>query len=168
MIRKTRKTRRKIKNEEAQVPMSAMIDIVFLLLIYFICIQKPIIDETLLSCDLPTPGGKPSKNTSSLLIVEVMKMYQNPSNTEEIKKKDLNTYYLNQRRWKLDDSGASNDLRRQLIFTGKNDPDQTIIIKCGPNALHQKLIQILDVCAEAGLTKLNVVNDRSIKFVPIK
>jgi biopolymer transport protein ExbD len=153
--------------EEAEVPLSSMIDVVFLLLIYFIVTQKPIIDETLLSCDLPTPGGKPPKTPPTMLTVEVLKMFPNPSGTETIRKKDLNTYYLNKRKWKFKDPGASNDLRRQLIAIAENDPDQTIIINCGPNAEHQKLVQILDACSEAGLTKLNVVNDESIKFVPV-
>ena len=43
------KKRKRIEVAEAEVPMSSMIDIVFLLLIYFILTQKPIIDETLLS-----------------------------------------------------------------------------------------------------------------------
>ena len=160
-----KKQRKRIKVEEAEVPLSSMIDIVFLLLIYFIVTQKPIIEETLLSCDLPTPGGKPPKTPPTMLTVEVVKMF--PGNSPDIIRKDLNTYYLNKRKWKFNDPSASNDLRRQLIAIAQNDKDQTIIINCGPNALHQKLVQILDACAEAGLTKLNVVNDESIKFVPV-
>ncbi|MBN1865148.1 MAG: biopolymer transporter ExbD [Victivallales bacterium] len=155
-----------MKLDDADVPLSAMIDCVFLLLIYFIVTQKPIIDETLLSCDLPTPGGKPPDKPPQMLTVEVVRMFPNPNNDPTIKAKELNTYYLNKRTWSLRDPSAVNDLRRQLITIAENDPDQTIIINCGPNAQHQKLIQILDVCAEAGLTKLNVVNDESIKFLP--
>ena len=162
-----KKVRKRDSNDKIEVPMSAMIDVVFLLLIYFIVTQKPIIDETLLSCDLPTPGGKPPKTPPTLLTVEVVRMFPNPSSTKAIQKKDLNTYYLNKRRWKFNDPSATNDLRRQLIAIAENDPEQTIIINCGPNAQHQKLVQILDACAEAGLTKLNVVNDESIKFVPV-
>jgi hypothetical protein len=44
----------------------------------------------------------------------------------------------------------------------------TVIINCGPNAVHKKLIRLLDACAEAGLSKLNIVNDPSVKFVPRK
>jgi biopolymer transport protein ExbD len=161
-----KKKRKRIKLDDAETPMSSMIDVVFLLLIYFIVTQKPIIDETLLSCDLPTPGGVPPKTPPTMLTVEVVRMYPNPSGSVDIKKKELNTYYLNKRRWKFDDPNATNDLRRQLIAIAENDPDQTIIINCGPNAAHQKLIQILDACAESGLTKLNVVNDEGIKFLP--
>ena len=161
-----KKKRKRIVLEEAEVPMSSMIDVVFLLLIYFIVTQKPIIEETLLSCDLPTPGGKPPKNPPQMLTVEVLRMFPNPSQNKALKTKELNTYYLNKRIWKLRDPSASNDLARQLQAIAKTDKDQTIIINCGPNAYHQKLVQVLDACAEAGLTKLNVVNDESIKFMP--
>lgn len=160
--------RKKKKIEEAEVPMSSMIDVVFLLLIYFIVTQKPIVEETLLSCDLPSPGGKPPKNPPTMLTVDVVRFYPNPTNNKAIDQKDLNYYFLNKRRWKLDNPKASNDLRRQLIAIAKNDKDQTVIISCGPNATHQKLIQILDACAEAKLTKLNVVDDDGIRFSPPK
>ncbi|NCU27823.1 biopolymer transporter ExbD, partial [Candidatus Nomurabacteria bacterium] len=41
---------------DAEVPLSAMIDVVFLLLIYFIVSQKPIVEDTHLAIDLPAPG----------------------------------------------------------------------------------------------------------------
>ncbi|NOY74856.1 MAG: biopolymer transporter ExbD [Kiritimatiellaeota bacterium] len=160
--------RKRIKIEEAEVPLSSMIDVVFLLLIYFIVTQKPIVEETLLSCDLPSPGGKPPKNQPTMLTIDVVRFYPNPNNSKVIDAKDLNYYYLNKRRWKFNSPNASNDLRRQLVAIAKNDKDQTVIINCGPNATHQKLIQILDACAEAGLTKLNVVDDDGIKFSPPK
>ena len=160
-----KKQRKRIEIEEAEVPLSSMIDIVFLLLIYFIVTQKPIIDETLLSCDLPTPGGKPPPNPPQLLTVEVVRMYRDvPLDSE----KELNTYYLQQRRWKLHDPSAPNDLARQLKAIAKNDPDQNVIINCGPNSIHQKLVQLLDACSEAGLTKISVVDDESIPFHPVK
>lgn len=155
------KKRKRIAVEEAEVPLSSMIDVVFLLLIYFIVTQKPIIEETLLSCDLPTPGGPPPDKPPTLMTIDVFKI----GNVSDVKK-DLNIYYLNGRAWKLSSPEESNDLRRQLISMGEADPEQTIIINCGPNAYHQKLVQILDACAEANLKTLNVVNDESINFKP--
>ena len=160
--------RKRLKLEEAEVPMSSMIDVVFLLLIYFIVTQKPIVEETLLSCDLPSPGGKPPKNPPTMLTIDVVRFYPNPTNSKAIDARDLNYYFLNKRRWKFNAPNASNDLRRQLIAIAKNDKEQTVIINCGPNAAHQKLVQILDACAEAGLNKLNVVDDDGIRFSPPK
>lgn len=157
-----RKKRKKIEVGDAEIPMSSMIDIVFLLLIYFILTQKPIIDETLLSCDLPTPGGKPPDKPPTLFTINVWK------SRGLSKEEDLNTFYLNKqaRPWKLDSPQDPVDLRRQLKSMGEADPEQTIIINCGPNAYHQKLIKLLDACADANLKTLNVVNDELIKFDP--
>jgi biopolymer transport protein ExbD len=163
----SKKKRQKIVMDEAEIPMSAMIDVVFLLLIYFIVTQKPIIEETLLSCDLPTPGGPPPDKPPTLMTIDVVKMFpQKPVYDAATRQRDLNLFYLNKRAWKFNSPEAPNDLRRQLISMGEADPEQTIIINCGPNAYHQKLVKLLDACAEANLTTLNVVNDESLKFNP--
>jgi biopolymer transport protein ExbD len=149
-----RKKRSSNKPQEAEVPMSSMIDVVFLLLIYFIVTQKPIVEETLLGVNLPAPGT--SKKTSQpvqLFTIDVM--YLPGKEAQDI-------YHLNGRPWYF------NDLKATLIETAKTDPDMTVIINCGPNAVHKKLIRLLDACAEAGLSKLNIVNDPSVKFVPRK
>ena len=159
------KKRQRIVIDEAEIPMSAMIDVVFLLLIYFIVTQKPIIEETLLSCDLPAPGGAPPDKPPTFRTIGVMRMMPNPSNSSEIFKKDMNLYYLDNAAWKFNSPAASNDLKRQLMVMGKDDPKQTVIINCGPNAPHQKLVQLLDACANAGLKTLNIVNDESIRFL---
>jgi len=60
--------------------------------------------------------------------------------------------------YNVNDAPISIDsLRNLLKQTAENDPDTTVIIKCGPNAKHSKLITLLDACAEAGLSKLNLV-----------
>jgi biopolymer transport protein ExbD len=55
-------------------------------------------------------------------------------------------------------------VKQQLTSIAQSDPKQTVIINCGPNAVHQKLVKILDLCTEVGLKSLNVVNDESIPF----
>ncbi len=143
--------RRRPEEQKAEVPMSSMIDIVFLLLIYFIVTQKPIIEDTHLGVDLPTPGGKPKDKPITLFTIDVHKQSDDPG-------KDLDIYYVNGRKWNF------NDLALQLKKTAEQDKEQTIILNCGPNARHQKLIRILDACHDAGLSKLNLVNDESIEF----
>jgi len=147
-----KKKRRKF--DEAQVPLSSMIDIVFLLLIYFIVTQKEIVEDTYLSTDLPNPGQSAPKEKPRLFTIDVnLQLPDNPA-------ADLQVYYVNGRKWKFE------DLKQQLMRTGATDPDLTIVINCDPNAKHRKLIQLLDACAAAKLTKLNLVNDESIRFDP--
>ncbi len=147
---------RRVKLGESEVPLSSMIDIVFLLLIFFVVTQKPIIEETLLGVDLPSPKPivTPPPPPPPFFSIDVNKQ------SDDLVR-DLDVYYVNGMRWNFE------DLSLQLKKTGQTNPDQTIIINCGPNARHQKLVQVLDSCAAAGLSKLNMVDDESIKFVPL-
>ncbi|OGV34078.1 MAG: hypothetical protein A2020_01260 [Lentisphaerae bacterium GWF2_45_14] len=143
------------QKSEAEIPLSSMIDVVFLLLIYFIVTQKPIIEETLLGVNLPAPGQPQKNNSQENMLLKVDVMSLPVKGGDEI-------YHVNSRPWYF------KDLVEMLIETGKNDKDTTIIINCGPNAKHKKLIRLLDACGEAGLSKLNIVNDPSVKFTPVK
>lgn len=151
-----RKKRKRIEIEEAEVPLSSMIDIVFLLLIYFIFTQKPIIEDTLLGVNLPSPHAKPSQPQEEkpqffrIGVYKVGSQEQSP---------DL--YYINDKGpYKL------SYLRDFLKSVAENDPEQTVMINCGPNATHKKLIQVLDACAEAKMKNLNILNDEAIQFQP--
>ncbi|OGV53901.1 MAG: hypothetical protein A2X49_15590 [Lentisphaerae bacterium GWF2_52_8] len=145
--------KRKFDVKDAEVPLSAMIDVVFLLLIYFIVSQKPIVEDTLLGMDLPAPGGKPkSDKPMTMLTIDVAKLAKNSDDV----------YHVNGQPFFF------NDLKNFLKQTAENDKDTTIIVNCDPNAKHKKLIRLLDTCQEYGMTKLNLVNDESIKFVPDK
>ena len=64
---------KKRDSEQLAVPMSSMIDIVFLLLIYFIVTQKDEISEAHLAVNLPAPGSaqQQTDNKPQLLELEV-------------------------------------------------------------------------------------------------
>lgn len=51
-----------------------------------------------------------------------------------------------------------NELDRLLDKLAELDPDQTILIMCAGLAPHERLIEVLDLCAKAGLTNLSVVS----------
>ena len=72
-------------------------------------------------------------------------------------------YYLNSQPYRLN----------QLVDYFKIlDKESLIVINCGPNAKHGKLVNLLDAVNEAELTKINVVNDASVTFnekpIPIR
>jgi len=137
------------------MPLSSMIDIVFLLLIYFIVTQKLIVEDTLLGASMP--GGKTDATPPPprpLFTVDIDLVNQaDPA-------RDRETYVVNHRRCAFD------DLRGQLLGLGQLNADTTIILRCGPNAPHQKLVRVLDACAEAGLTNLNLITDPHQPFTP--
>ena len=120
--------------------MSSMIDIVFLLLIYFIVTQKDEISEAHLAVNLPAPGSsqQQSENKPQLLELEV-----HPGQL------------LLQGR-PLDDGTVFDTLRS----FGKSDPDLTVMVKVSVTARANDLVKALDFCQGAKLTKLNVVTLR--------
>ena len=128
---------RKKKEEALAVPMSSMIDIVFLLLIYFIITQKDEISEAHLAVNLPAPGSSKASDTKpQLLEIEVHE----------------NMYSL--RGVALSLGNLGNTLAKF------SDPDLTVIIKVSVQAKARDLVAVLDLCQGAGLTKMNVVTLR--------
>ena len=125
------------KDEDLAVPMSSMIDIVFLLLIYFIITAKDEISEAHLAINLPAPGsGKAGETRPQLLEIEVHE----------------NMYSLR---------GVALALPTLEATLNKfRDPDLTVIIKVSVHAKAKDLVAVLDLCQGAGLTKLNVVTLR--------
>ena len=128
---------RKKYDDKLAVPMSSMIDVVFLLLIYFIITQRDEISEAHLAINLPAPGsGRASENKPQLLEVEVFEKQ----------------YFLR---------GTSVSLETlESTLNSFRNPDLTVIIKVSISAKAQDLVNVLDLCQGAGLTKLNVVTLR--------
>jgi len=130
---------RKKKKGDAQVvqvPMSSMIDVVFLLLIYFIVTQKDEIQEAHLAVNLPAPSA-PSKpeEKPTLLELEVHPgriMLQGVVRPPEM-------------------------IKETLAYLAKLDSDQTVIVKTNVMARTAELVTALDLCKGVGFTKLNVV-----------
>ncbi len=119
-----------------QVPMSSMIDVVFLLLIYFIVTHKEELSEAHLAVNLPSPGV---------------------AKTQEVKPRLLE---LEVRPGEVYLQGVPRPIEiieQTLAFLGNLDPDQTVMVKTSLAARTHELVRVLDLCKKAGLTKLNLV-----------
>ena len=127
------------KAENLSVQMSSMIDIVFLLLIYFIVTAREEITEAHLAVNLPAPGAaKATENKPQLLELEV-----------------------HQGRYCLNGSQADvNVVESMLMSFGRMDPDMTVMVKVAFDAYASELVTALDLCDKAGLKNLNVVSLR--------
>jgi biopolymer transport protein ExbD len=122
--------------EQLAVPMSSMIDIVFLLLIYFIVTAREEISEAHLAVNLPSPGA---------------------AKTSDVKPKMLEIQ-VHAGKFRL--QGAEKPLEEiaaTLKYLGSLDPDQTVIVQVSLNARATDLVTALDLCRDAGLEKLNVM-----------
>jgi biopolymer transport protein ExbD len=120
-----------------EIPMSSMIDVVFLLLIYFIVTFKEEIPEAHLAVNLPSPSAPPPTETEPppLLEIEVQ------PGEYRLRKKTL----------------TLETIRRTLATLAETDPDLTVIIQVSQRAKTRNLVTILDVCKGVGLENLNVV-----------
>ena len=152
-MKRSRKLKVELKDQELSI--SSMVDIVFLLLIYFIVVQKPITEDTILKASLPSSPKIPiqQKIKPDFVTIKVIKDRHDNGNF----------YYKINGRILKDEK-----LFSMLENIGKLNPDTNIVISCGPNAKHEKLMTLLDACAKAYLNNLNIVNDSSIKFIPQK
>ena len=132
-------TRKKYVTDKAEPPMAAMIDVVFLLLIFFILTFKETKVEAHLAINMPSPDAPPSD--------------EEPPELFEIWV--LHNRYLMQGRskqvWDLDKIEAT------LINVVASDPNQAVMIKVQQKAHEGKLVDLLDRCAKVGLTNLNVL-----------
>ncbi|MDT8391945.1 MAG: biopolymer transporter ExbD [Lentisphaeria bacterium] len=119
------------------VPMSAMIDVVFLLLIYFIVTYKEEIPEAHLAINLPQPQDRPSDPETPPQLLEI-----------EIRP----TQYL------LRNMPMSLDrVESVLTSMAARDPELTVIIKVDQRSKTKNLVGVLDICKNVNLTNLNVV-----------
>ena len=127
------------KAENLSVQMSSMIDIVFLLLIYFIVTAREEITEAHLSVNLPAPGSaKATENKPKMLEIEV-----------------------HQGQYRLNGAPLEADvIESMLIGLGRTDPSMTVMVKVAFDAYASELVTALDLCDKAGLTNLNVVSLR--------
>jgi len=130
-------SKRRISTESLAIPMSSMIDVTFLLLIYFIITQREEIPEAHLAVNLPSPNQAPQKTDEkpNLLEIEV-----HPGQV-----------YLKKMPQTMD------QLQDMLTKMAAYDAEQTVIVKTSVQAQTQELVRVLDLCKGLGLTKLNVM-----------
>jgi biopolymer transport protein ExbD len=133
--------RRKIKlsdDDVAEIPMTPMIDIVFQLLIYFLVTIKPI--DVMAHLDVYRPSPESQRQRSEV-----------PPNLIKITIFDQGLM-INDRLVSL--SGLASLLDKLADL----DPNQTILIMCTALSPHERLVQVLDMCAQSGLNNLSVIS----------
>ena len=130
--------RRKAETPAAELPMTPMIDVVFQLLIYFITTIQP--RDVMANLDVfrPSPEAAPKEQTQPPKMIRVT-IYPDGLTIND-KPVELS------------------ELDRLLTKLASLDRTQTILIMCTSLSQHEKLIQVLDLCAKSGLVNLSVVS----------
>ena len=122
--------------ENLQVPLAAMIDITFQLLLFFIFSWHETKTEAHLAINMPAPSSVVTKEKPKLLEVYI-----------------LPDRYL----WMGTKEVQIDKLQDLLISAASFDAEMTVLIKVHMEAPEKKLVDLLDKCAYAGLQKLNVM-----------
>lgn len=129
------KKKKKNREESAEVPLSAMIDVTFLLLTYFIMTQTEVIEEAYISMNMvaPNPGPPPPVKPTIFDI----KVFQS-------------AYVVQGRQFKETDALAAYLGRFAQETAGA---EITIDLKLQGRAKTERLVDLLDILAKHGLEK---------------
>ncbi len=128
---------RKRQDEEADIQMSAMIDIVFLLLIFFMCATSFFVAESQLNVNLPSSI---SSSDSSRIAVDVI-----------INVMFDGSILVNGKKFDNPDSKELPQLRQILYNLSESFDDQPVIISGDWNVPHERIIDVLNACAATNI-----------------
>lgn len=133
-----RERKRDRSGESGELNMTAMIDVVFQLLIFFLVTQKPI--DTLANLDVsrPSPEARQEQMQTPPKMIRIQ-IYPDG-------------FTINDRPVGL------TELEGLLAKLASIDNKQTIMIMCAAMSRHEDLIRVLDLCAKTGLSNLSVIS----------
>jgi biopolymer transport protein ExbD len=133
-----RERKRDHSGESGELNMTAMIDVVFQLLIFFIVTQKPI--DTMANLDVfrPSPEQKQEQMQTPPKMIRIQIFPDG--------------YLINDR------PVGVVELESLLVRLAGIEKNQTIMIMASGASKHEDLIRVLDLCAKTGLVNLSVVS----------
>ena len=129
--------KRMVSLQAGELNLTAMIDVAFQLLAFFVMTMVP--TDVLAHLDVTRPSPPPQGTITNLRPIFITVL---PNDS----------YVLNDR------SISKENLNNTLTTLGATDPEATIIVSCTPKSTHGKMVEVLDICAKAKLTSLSVVS----------
>lgn len=128
---------RRQRQEEVSVNLTPLIDVVFLLLIFFM-VSTTFTRETRLAVTLPQATGVPQVEKERQVEVVVSSSGGYLVNGEKLARDDVNT------------------LRSVLLRLGEEGTDIPFTITADANATHQAVVRVMDVAGQLGFTNLSI------------
>jgi biopolymer transport protein ExbD len=123
--------------KSASVPLSSLVDITFLLLMYFIVTSVPTRVEARMAINLPGQVAPPAPIKATLFELQVL-----PNHAFQVMGRDAQSL---------------GQVEAAMAKVASLDPEATILIKVAANARQQDLVALLDTCAKYKMTNLNVL-----------
>lgn len=124
-----------------ELNLTAMIDVVFLLLIFFLATAQP--GDVLAQFEVLRPS-----------LPGVTRSPRPPMVRIGVRAEGFEVQ-----------GRATSDAQLEILLErlAKLDPDQALLLVCEPAAPHERLIRALDRCAGHGLTNLSVLSERPLR-----
>ena len=136
--KKRGKRKRDLRSDEIEVPMAPMIDVVFLLLIYFVMTIEPLEVTAHLEVLTPSSEQAPQEQADPPSLIRIG-IYSDG--------------------FTFDGSSVNLDLMERFLGTlSKASTAQSVLIQCAVDSPHGSLIQILNLCVKYNLQNLSVVS----------
>ena len=141
-MKKFKRHRRRVHRDNPQLEMTPMIDVIFLLLIFFIVTlkQEDILAHLDVSRPAPDPDQKKEEVIEDLLQIMVYNQRQFGGQGFALQGKQVSLATI----------------EKHLVRLASFSTSVSVIIKCTGDSSHSNLVRLLDVCAKAGLTNISV------------
>lgn len=128
---------RKQRQDSVDVNLTPLIDVVFLLLIFFM-VSTTFTRETRLSVELPEADGVPRIEDTRLIEVSVASGGEYAVNGERLVRSDTET------------------LRSVLLRLAQDGTDVPFVITADAQASHQSVVTVMDVAGRLGFSNLSI------------
>ena len=130
--------RKKSETHAGELNLTAMIDVAFQLLSFFIITVRPVDVYANLNVFRPSPEKTNVSEPSSKNMIRIQVFPEGFT----INERDVST----------------KQLENLLVQLAGDSKSQTILIMCANASPHEKLVEVLDLCAKVGLNNLSVVS----------
>ena len=129
------------KEEEPDVNLTPLIDVVFLMLIFFM-VSTTFQKESVVKIDLPTASAEEEAKEKNIVEVTV---------------NAAGEYYINRTRVLNRDSKT---LKAAILKHAGTDNERPFIIRADAKAPHQSVVTVMDVAGQLGYPRLSIPTER--------
>ena len=123
--------------------MTPIIDVIFLLLVFFVCTANFVPLEEILPMDTTLPGN-----------VEVDVVRFDPTKLDVVR---IQTFFDQEPYWQIEGNQCTSlhEVQHLLLQIKNVNEDIPVIIECADNVPMENVIDINDVCRRVGLLRIN-------------
>lgn len=129
--------------------MTSMIDVVFLLLVFFMCTYETLDRLTHMEITRPSAEKTVSKEAPTINFYEISVM---PRVVPFAEPGSVARYAMNGRQ------GLSLEQLEHVL--SRITPEEPMVVSCAPRSVHNDLVALLDLCMKHKLVKVSVLSQR--------